>query len=91
MSHGDRRADVAIPTDSNIRKKEQEKLRKYRRYKVELEKKVTLVPVVIGALGAVIPKLSGKLQQIPGTGTTSELSIQKSAKLGTAEISLKEI
>uniref|UniRef100_A0A3P9CNU3 GOLD domain-containing protein n=1 Tax=Maylandia zebra TaxID=106582 RepID=A0A3P9CNU3_9CICH len=34
--------------------------------------KVTVVPVVIGALGAVTPKLGEWLQQIPGT--TSEIS-----------------
>ena len=46
--------------------------------------KVKVVPVVIGALGAVTPKLEEWLQQIPGT--TSELSVQKSAVLGTAKI-----
>ena len=43
-----------------------------------------MVPVVIEALGAVTPKLEERLQQIPGT--TSELSVQKSAVLGTAKI-----
>ena len=46
--------------------------------------KAKVVPVVIGALGAVTPKLEEWLQQIPGT--TSELSVQKSAVLGTAKI-----
>uniref|UniRef100_A0A3Q0S451 Immunoglobulin V-set domain-containing protein n=1 Tax=Amphilophus citrinellus TaxID=61819 RepID=A0A3Q0S451_AMPCI len=46
--------------------------------------KVTVVPVVIGTLGAVTPKLGERLQQIPGT--TSEISVQKSAILGTAKI-----
>lgn len=80
--------DVAIPSDSNIRKKEQEKLEKYQGLKEELEKmwgvKASVVPVVIGALGAVTPKLEGWLQQIPGT--PSETSVQKSAILGTAKI-----
>ena len=44
---------------------------------------VKVVPVLIGALGAVTPKLEEWLQQIPGT---SELSFQKSAVLGTAKI-----
>ncbi|TWW81593.1 hypothetical protein D4764_01G0014080, partial [Takifugu flavidus] len=60
--------DVAIPNDSNIRKKENEKLEKYQALKEEIEKmwgvKATVVPVVIGTLGAVTPKLSRGLQQI---------------------------
>ena len=80
--------DIAVPSDSNIKKKEYEKLEKYQGLKEELERtwkvKVKVVPVVIGALGAVTPKLEERLQQIPGT--TSELSVQKSAVLETAKI-----
>ncbi|KAK7922367.1 hypothetical protein WMY93_009269 [Mugilogobius chulae] len=51
--------DVAIPSDGNIRRKEHEKLEKYQGLREELEKawkvKATVVPVVIGALGAVTP------------------------------------
>ena len=51
----------AVPSDSNIKKKEYEKLEKYQGLKEELERtwkvKVKVVPVVIGALGAVTPKL----------------------------------
>ena len=43
-----------------------------------------MVAVVKGALGAVTPKLKAWLQQI--IGTTSELSVQTSAVLGTAKI-----
>ena len=46
--------------------------------------KAKVIPVVIGALGAVTPKLGEWLQQIPGR--TSEISVQKSALLGTAKI-----
>ena len=46
--------------------------------------KASVVPVVVGALGAVTPKLGEWLQQIPGT--TTEASVQKSAVLGTAKI-----
>ena len=46
--------------------------------------KVKVVPVVMGALGAVTPKLEERLHQIPGT--TSDRSVQKSAVLGTAKI-----
>ncbi|TWW80141.1 hypothetical protein D4764_10G0011710 [Takifugu flavidus] len=54
--------DVAIPSDSNIRKKEHEKLEKYQGLKEEIERmwgmKATVVPVVIGTLGAVTPNLN---------------------------------
>ncbi|TWW73505.1 Kin of IRRE-like protein 1 [Takifugu flavidus] len=59
--------DVAIPSDSNIRKKEHEKLEKYQGLKENIERmcgmKATVVPVVIGTLGAVTPKPSRWLQQ----------------------------
>ena len=71
--------DVAIPSDSNIRKKEHQKLEKYQGLREELEKmwgvKAKVVPVVIGALVAVTPKLGEWLQQIPGR--TSDISVQK--------------
>ncbi|KAK7925436.1 hypothetical protein WMY93_007746 [Mugilogobius chulae] len=74
--------------DGNIRRKEHEKLEKYQGLREELEKawkvKATVVPVVIGALGAVTPKLDEWLQHIPGT--TADISVQKSAVLGTARI-----
>ena len=80
--------DVMVPSDSNIRKKEFEKQEKYQGLKKELKRnwkvKAKVVPVVVGALGAVTPKLGDWLQQIPGT--TLELSVQKSAWLGTAKI-----
>ena len=42
------------------------------------------MPIVIRALRAVTPKLDWWLQEIPGT--TSEISVQKNAILGTAKI-----
>ncbi|XP_024121103.1 uncharacterized protein LOC112142083 [Oryzias melastigma] len=80
--------DVAVPSHGNIKKKEHEKLEKYQGLREELEKawkvKVTVVPVVIGALGAVTSKLEEWLQQIPGK--TSDISVQKRAELGAAKI-----
>ncbi|TWW57464.1 hypothetical protein D4764_07G0001830 [Takifugu flavidus] len=80
--------DVAISSDSNIRKKEHEKLEKYQELKEEIERmwgmKAAVVPVVIWTLAAVAPNLSRWLRQIPGT--TSEISVQKCAVLGTAKI-----
>uniref|UniRef100_A0A3P9LU28 D(1B) dopamine receptor n=1 Tax=Oryzias latipes TaxID=8090 RepID=A0A3P9LU28_ORYLA len=59
--------DAAVPSDGNIRKKDHEELEKYQGLREELEKawkvKVTVVPVVIGALRAVTPKLEEWLQQ----------------------------
>ena len=80
--------DVAIPSDSNLRRKEHKRIEKYQGLREELEKmwgvKATVVPVVIGTLGAATPKLGGWLQQIPGT--TSEISFQRFALLGAAKI-----
>ena len=48
--------DVAIPSNSNITKKEYEKLEKYQELKDKLENmwgvKATVVPTLIGVLGA---------------------------------------
>ncbi|XP_077138906.1 uncharacterized protein LOC143804564 [Ranitomeya variabilis] len=80
--------DVSVPSDSNIRKKEYEKQEKYQGLKGELNKmwkvKATVILAVLGALRTVTPKLEECLQQIPGA--TSELSVQKSAMLGTAKM-----
>ena len=75
--------DIVVPSDSNIKKKEYEKLEKYQGLKEEVERtwkvKAKVVPVVTGALGAVTHKMEEWLQQI--AGTTSDLSVQKSAVL----------
>ena len=80
--------DVAVPSDCNIRKKEHEKIDKYQGLREEMEKmwkvKAKVVPIVIGALGAVAPTLEKWLEEIPGE--TTEVSIQKNAILGTARI-----
>lgn len=72
-------SDIAIPTDSNIRKKDHDKLEKYQVVREELEKmwkvKVRVVPVVIRVLRAVTPTLAELLQQISGT---TAFSVQKS-------------
>lgn len=48
--------DIAIPSDCKIRKKEQEKLEKYQETELCIVK-VSVVPELFGALGAVTPKL----------------------------------
>src|SRR5271168_1218221 len=49
--------DVAIPGDSRIEMKEQEKITKYQDLRIEIEriweKRTTVVPIVIGALGVI--------------------------------------
>lgn len=60
--------DVAVPSNSNIKKKKHEKV------------KARSVPVVIGRLRAVTPKLGEWLPQI--TGMTSDCSVQKRAASG---------
>lgn len=66
----------------------QQKLEKYQGLKKELDKMwgvtATVVPVVMGELGAVTPKLGGWNQQI--SGTTPQISIQKRRVLGIAKI-----
>ena len=43
-----------------------------------------MIPVVVGALGAIVDRLPGWLAQIPET--VSEVELQKSALLGTAQV-----
>ena len=51
--------DIAVPNDSNIANKEKEKIEKYQLLREELERcwqvRATVIPVVVGALGAVTP------------------------------------
>lgn len=60
---------VAIPTHNNIRKVEHETPEKFQGLKEQLQQmwKCKVVPVVTGALGAVITKLKKWLLQTPGT------------------------
>ena len=77
-----------MPRDENIQDKELEKIDKYQSLKIELEQlwkvKTMVIPVVVGALGAIAERLLGWLAQIPGT--ISEVELQKSALLGTAQV-----
>ena len=54
--------DIAVPRDENIRDKELEKIDKYQSLKIELEQlwkvKITVIPIVVGALGAMAERLS---------------------------------
>ena len=81
--------DVAIPGDDRVKDKELEKVEKYQLLKDEIAKvwhmrKVIVVPVVIGALGAVSVNFKKYMKQI-GVKVSLEV-IQKTALLGTAKI-----
>ena len=82
-------SDVAILGDDRVKDKELEKLEKYQLLKDEIAKvwrmrKVIVVPVVIGALGAVSVNFKEYMRQI-GVNVRLEI-IQKTALLGSAKI-----
>ena len=70
------------------RTKSSKKIDQYQSLKIELEQlwkvKLMVIPVVVGALGAITDRLPGWLAQIPGT--ISEVELQNSALLGTAQL-----
>ena len=79
--------DIAIPGDARVKDEELEKIEKYHLLREEIRKlwklkKMTVLPVVIGALGAVSDMLKKHMEKL---GTTSRLEvIQETALLGTA-------
>ena len=79
---------ISMPRDKNIQNKKLEKIDKYQSLKIELEQlwkvKIMVIPVVVGALGAIADRLPGWLAQIPGT--ISEVELQKIALLGTTQV-----
>ena len=81
--------DVAVPWDSRVATKEQEKINKYQDLKIELKRiwhkeKVEVIPIVIGALGAIPKNLKRNLESI-GVDLPIGL-LQKSVLLGTSNI-----
>ena len=81
--------DVAIPCDDKVKDKELEKVEKYQLLKDEIAKvwrmrKVIVIPVVIGALGAISVNFKEYMKRI-GVNVKLEV-IQKTALLGTAKI-----
>ena len=85
--------DIAVPGDSRVEAKENEKVQKYQDLARELRKlwqvKVNVVPVVVGALGTIPKALEKHLKEI-GTSVRVEL-LQKAALLGTARILRKTL
>ena len=60
--------DIAVPRDESIQTKELEKIDKYQSLKNELEQlwkvKITVIPAVVGALGAIADRLTGWLAEL---------------------------
>ena len=79
---------MAIPEDSGVKEKENEKVEKYQNLTRELrrmrEVKTKVVPIVVEALGTVPMRLKGTLNGI-GVATSITL-IQKSALLGSVRL-----
>ena len=81
--------DVAIPGDSRVRSKEQEKIEKYQLLRDEMMrmwgmKKVVVIPVVIGALGAISIEFENHVKKLKLEIRIEH--VQKTALLGTARI-----
>jgi hypothetical protein len=64
--------DAAVPGDGNVTKNEAEKILKYKDVKIEIQRlwNVTaqLIPVILGATGAISKSLRQYLSNIPGKG-----------------------
>jgi len=80
--------DVAISGDRNVIKREAEKIFKYIDLTTEIQRmwnvKTKVIPVIIGATGAVSKLFRKYVSNIPGNHEVKEL--QKTAMLGTAHI-----
>ena len=80
--------DVSCPCDLNIHKAEAKKIAKYIGLKGQLQKmwgyECTVIPVIIGGLGAVTHKLKNYLSMIPGSPNIT--LCQKITLLGSKKI-----
>ena len=80
--------DVANSGDRNVIKKEAEKILKYKDLTIEIQRmwnvKMKVIPVIIGATGAISKTFGKYMSSIPGNHEVKEL--QKTAILGTAHI-----
>ena len=85
--------DVAIPGDTRVTKKEEEKIEKYRELGFEIgrlwEVRPKVIPIVIGALGTISNRLISYLAEV-GVEMSFE-TIQKTTILGTAQILRKAL
>ena len=81
--------DIACPFDTRIVEKDNENVEKYQDLKYEIKKiwrckKVTIVPIVIGALGTLSKDVCSWMDKIEMREKTDLL--QKACLLGTAKI-----
>ena len=81
--------DVAIPGDVRVCEKELEKIDKYKPLKDEIARlrkmrRVTVIPTVVGALGAITTQFEKCVKEV-GIETLVE-HVQKIALLGTAKV-----
>ena len=81
--------DVAIPGDVRVNEKELEKIDKYKPLKDEIARlwkmhRVTVIPIVVGALGAITTRFKKFAREI-GIEMRVE-HVQKTALLGTARV-----
>ena len=81
--------DIAVPRDSRVGEKELEKMEKYDDLKREIKrmwkmKKIVIIPIVVGALGAFSRKLDKWIEKLD-VHRKVEL-LQKTALLGTSRI-----
>ena len=83
--------DFAVPGDSRIEEKENNKIEKYQDSGRELQKiwkiKVKIIPLVVGSLGAIPKQFGNRLKQIGITAGTAQ--VQKTVLLGMARILTK--
>jgi len=82
--------DVAVPGDARVASKEVEKMQKYQNLAIEMQrlwelKKVKVVPIVIGALGAVPAAFRKHFEKLDIKDISVE-QLQRTAVLGTANI-----
>ena len=80
--------DFSVPLDTNVAKKEEEKISKYKDLAAEVSRmhtvKVEVVPIVVGALGVVSKDLLGWLKKL-GVGDVVG-GLQTAAVIGTGAI-----
>ena len=80
--------DFAVPGDSRIEEKEEDKIEKYQDLGRELQKvwnvKVKIIPLAVGSLGAIPKQFGNRLKQTGITEGTAQ--VQETVLLGTAGI-----
>ena len=79
---------MTVPSDKNIALKEIEKKSKYKDLELEIQRmwhmQTLVIPVVVGALGAVKKGVVENVKKVSEAGTVTE--IQKICMLGSARI-----